>query len=113
LDQVRPRRGLTNAEYDLVIASQPYRARAPVEFKAKRVIAPLARSLAPGGRLIAIHSYGHDPGLEIIQRIWPGEAPFSADRHQLLKATKAELGSAARGLNFVALADNRSIFRYD
>ena len=35
LDQVRPRRGFTNAEYDLVIASQPYRARAPLEFKAR------------------------------------------------------------------------------
>ncbi len=113
LDHVRPRRGFTRGDYDLVIASQPYRARSPVEFKAKRVIAPLAKSLAPGGRLIAIHSYGHDPGLEIIQRIWPGETPFTSDRHQILKATKAELGSAARGLNFVALADNRSIFRYD
>jgi hypothetical protein len=48
LDQVRPRRGFTGADYDLVIASQPYRARAPIEFKARRVIAPLARSLAPG-----------------------------------------------------------------
>jgi len=33
LDQVRPRRGFTGAEYDLVIASQPYRARAPMEFQ--------------------------------------------------------------------------------
>ena len=49
LDQVRPRRGATRADYDLVIASQPYRARASVEFKARRVIAPLARSLAPAG----------------------------------------------------------------
>src|SRR5579862_937174 len=70
LDQVRPRRGFTHADYDLVIASQPYRARASVEFKARRIVAPLARALAPGGRLIAIHSHGHDPGLEIIQRIW-------------------------------------------
>ena len=46
LDQVRPRRGFTEAEYDLVIASQPYRARASLEFKARRVVAPLARSLA-------------------------------------------------------------------
>src|ERR1700751_4836350 len=89
LDQVRPRRGFTNAEYDLVIASQPYRARAPLEFKARRVIAPLARSLAPGGRLIAIHSYGHDPGLEIIQRVWPGEDPFTSDRHALFRAARA------------------------
>src|SRR5437868_15072312 len=113
LDQVRPRRGFTNAEYDLVIASQPYRARAPLEFKARRVIAPLARSLAPGGRLIAIHSYGHDPGLEIIQKVWPGEDPFTSDRHSLLRATKLELGNAGRELNFGAYADARSLFRYD
>jgi SAM-dependent methyltransferase len=113
LDQVRPRRGFTNAEFDLVIASQPYRARASVEFKARRVIAPLARALAPGGRLIAIHSHGDDPGLEIIRRIWPGENPFTTDRHALLRATKAELGSAGRDLNFGAHADARSLFRYD
>jgi hypothetical protein len=113
LDQVRPRRGNTLAEYDLIIASQPYRARAPLEFKARRVTAPLARALAPGGRLIAIHSHGDDPGLEIIRRIWPGENPFTHDRHALLRATKAELGSAGRDLNFGAYADARSLFRYD
>lgn len=113
LDQVRPRRGSTRADYDLVIASQPYRARAPLEFKARRIIAPLARALAPGGRLIAIHSHGDDPGLEIIQRIWPGEDPFTADRHALLRAAKTELGSAARAFNFGAYADARSLFRYD
>jgi hypothetical protein len=113
LDQVRPRRGLTRADYDLVIASQPYRARAPLEFKARRIVAPLARSLAPGGRLIAIHAHGDDPGLEIIRRIWPGEDPFTTDRHALLRAAKAELGSAARAFNFGAYADARSLFRYD
>jgi SAM-dependent methyltransferase len=113
LDQVRPRRGLTRADYDLVIASQPYRARAPVEFKARRVVAPLARSLAPGGRMIAIHSHGGDPGLEIIRRIWPDEDPFTTDRHALLRATKTELGSAGRDLNFGAYADARALFRYD
>jgi hypothetical protein len=113
LDQVRPRRGFTDAEYDLVIASQPYRARAPLEFKARRVVAPLARALAPGGRLIAIHSHGNDPGLEIIRRVWPGEDPFTTDRHALLRATKTELGSAGRDLNFGAYADARSLFRYD
>ncbi len=113
LDQVRPRRGATRADYDLVIASQPYRARNPVEFKARKVIAPLARGLAPGGRLIAIHSHGQDPGLEIIRKVWPGEDPFTTDRHQMLRATKAELGSAGRDLNFNAYSDARSLFRYD
>ncbi len=112
LDQLRPRRGAARADYDLIIASQPYRARAPVEFKAKKIVAPLARSLGPGGRLLAIHSHGDDPGLEIIQRIWPGENPFTTDRHQLLRATKTELGGAGRELNFSAYADARSLFRY-
>jgi hypothetical protein len=112
LDQMRPRRGAARADYDLVIASQPYRARASVEFKASKVIAPLARSLGPGGRLIGIHSHGDDPGLEIIQKVWPGENPFTTDRHQLLRAAKAELGSAGRDLNFNAYSDARSLFRY-
>lgn len=112
VDQLRPRRGAARADYDLVIASQPYRARSPVEFKASKVIAPLARSLAPGGRLIGIHSHGNDPGLEIIQKVWPGENPFMTDRHKLLRAAKAELGSAGRDLNFNAYSDARSLFRY-
>jgi hypothetical protein len=113
LDQVIPRRGGARADYDLVIASQPYRARASVEFKAKRVLAPLARSLGPAGRMLAIHSHGNDPGLEIVQRIWPGENPFVHDRYELLRAAKAESGAAGRDLNFNAYADNRSVFRYD
>ena len=113
LDSVIPRRGATRADYDLVIASQPYRARASLEFKAKKVISPLARALGPGGRLLAIHSHGNDPGLEIIRNIWPNENPFVHDRHQLLKQVKSELGSAGRDLNFNAYADARSLFRYD
>jgi hypothetical protein len=113
LDPIIPRPGGTSANYDLVIASQPYRARASLEFKAKRVIAPLARALGPSGRLIAIHSHGNDPGMEIIQKVWPGDNPFLHDRHQIMKAVKHELGPAGRDLNFNAYADNRSIFRYD
>src|SRR5450755_1614288 len=113
LDQILPRPGGTMASYDLVIASQPYRARASLEFKSKRVIAPLARALGPGGRLIAIHSHGADPGLEIVQRLWPGDNPFVHDRHQIMKAVKHELGPAGRELNFNVYADNRALFRYD
>jgi hypothetical protein len=112
LDSVRPRRGAVRGDFDLIIASQPYRARASVEFKAKKVLAPLARNLAPGGRLIGIHSHGSDPGMEIIHKIWPGETPFVGDRHQLLRATKQELGNAGRELNFNEYADARSLFKY-
>ncbi|MFZ3321255.1 MAG: hypothetical protein WA190_02715 [Usitatibacter sp.] len=112
LDSVRPKHGAVRADFDLVIASQPYRARAPVQFKANKVIAPLARALGPGGRLVGIHSCGGDPGLEIIQRVWPGENPFQMDRHELLKACKHALGSDARELNFNAYSDQRARFRY-
>ena len=36
LDDVIPRQGRARADYDLVIASQPYRSRVPVAFKAAR-----------------------------------------------------------------------------
>jgi hypothetical protein len=113
LDQLRPRRGATHADYDLVIASQPYRARASVEFKAAKVVAPLVRSLAPGGRLIGIHSHGGDPGFEIIRKIWPDENPFTTDRHELLQATKTELGGLARDFDFLDQSDEDALFRYD
>ena len=46
LDSIIPRAGRTEANFDLVIASQPYRAKSSVNFRAKRIIAPLARALA-------------------------------------------------------------------
>ena len=112
LDPIIPHRGQASADFDLVIASQPYRARASAEFKASKVIAPLARALGPGGRLIAIHSHGGDPGMDIVNRIWPDDHPFTTDRHAILREVKKALGNAARDLNFNTYADNRSIFQY-
>jgi hypothetical protein len=113
LDPIIPRPGTAMADFDLIIASQPYRLRVSPEFKAKRVISPLARALGPGGRLIAIHSHGDDPGLEIVQRVWPDENPYICDRHDILKTVKEDLGADKRDLNFNAYSDSRSIFRYD
>lgn len=114
LDQVIPKPDHKHASFDLVIASQPYRARMDEDFKVSRVLAPLSRSLAPGGRLIGIHSYGKDPGLEIIQKIWPGENPFlTNNRHVLLQKLKAELGGSQSSYSFNAYSDGRSIFRYE
>jgi hypothetical protein len=112
LAPIIPKRGGAAADYDMVIASQPYRARAPLPFKAERVVAPLVRSLGPGGRLLAIHSHGDDPGMEIVRGIWPDEHPFQHDRHQMLKAVKGALGNGARNYAFNAYADARSLFRY-
>jgi hypothetical protein len=113
LHDVIPRQGQARADYDLVIASQPYRARVPVQFKAQRVIAPLVRALGAGGRLLGIHSCGGDPGLEIVRKVWPDENPFQSDRHHVLRAVRAELGRDARRYNFNAYADARAVFRYD
>ncbi len=112
LDPLIPRPGQTIGQYDLVVASQPYRARMPIEFKIERVLSPLARSLGPGGRMIVIHSFGDDPGLEIVRRVWPGENPFQTRRNEVLAALKKSLGRTHRNLNFNAYSDRRSIFRY-
>lgn len=112
LRPVIPRPGEAPEGYDLVLASQPWRARMPAPFKAQRVLAPLARHLAPGGRLLAIQSCGGDPSLEIIQHCWPGENPFQVDRHQLLAALKVELGRDARDFSLTAPTDGQSLFRY-
>jgi hypothetical protein len=82
-------------------------------FKAEKVLTPLARSLAPGGRLLAIQSRGDDPGLEIIQKLWPGENPFQVDRHQLIAALKHELGREGRDFQIKAFSDDKSVFRYE
>ena len=113
LDAVIPRPGRIFESYDLILASQPWRARMSAQFKAQKVLGPLAASLAPGGRMLVIQSYGRDPGLEIIQRLWPDENPFEIDRHQLVTALKTELGRDAREFSFTALADERAVFRYD
>jgi hypothetical protein len=113
LDGVIPKPGQIFEHYDLVLASQPWRARMDANFKVQKVLAPLARSLAPGGRLLAIQSWGRDPGLEIIRQLWPEERPFQVDRHELLAALRRELGRDAREFNLTALPDERAVFRYE
>jgi hypothetical protein len=113
LDRVIPKPGGAGAFYDFIIASQPWRARMPATYKAQKVLAPLVRSLAPGGRLLAIQAYGRDPGLEIIRQLWPDEDPFQVDRHQLLAALRAELGRDAADYALEAPPDDESILHYD
>jgi hypothetical protein len=91
LDGVIPKPGGHIEGYDLVLASQPWRAGTSAQFKASRILAPLSRNLAAGGRLIVIQSCGNDPGLEIVRKVWPAETPFKVDRHQLAAALGEEL----------------------
>jgi hypothetical protein len=95
-----------------VLASQPWRARMNAEFKVKHVLAPLTKSLRPGGRLLTAQSAGNDPGLELVRKIWPDEDPFQVDRHELIKTLKEYLGHSAQNYNFNAGSDAKSIIRY-
>jgi len=113
LDRVIPKRESPRAEFDLVLASQPFRLRAKTQFKAARVLAPLARALRPGGRLLGIHSAGNDPGLEIVQKVWPNEDPFTTSRRALIEATREALGAEAAGFSFDPLPNSVALFRYE
>ncbi|HEX4648635.1 MAG TPA: hypothetical protein VH111_07405 [Steroidobacteraceae bacterium] len=112
LDAVIPKLRQSVGRYDLVLASQPWRARMDADFKVRKVLSPLARSLAPGGRLLAIQSYGHDPALEIVQQLWPDEQPFRVGRHELLATLRRELGGEARHYDLSDPPDDEAIFRY-
>lgn len=94
--------------YDLVVAAQAYRAAAPVARKVSSVVAPLARALAPGGRLVGVHSRGGDPGAEIIARVWPGLDPFPHGAAEVVAEARHQL--AGEGLLF---EDEISTIRYD
>lgn len=112
LNSIIPRRGLARADFDFVLLSHPYRARAPIDFKTGKVVTPLVRALRPNGRLMGIHGYGHDPGLDIVRSIWPGEDPFQTGRRQLMDQVQRDLGEQARNFHFHDLRDGESLFRF-
>jgi hypothetical protein len=108
-----PRPGEPPDGYDLVIASQTYRARTPVNKKVANVLVPLARSLVPGGKLVGIHSHGDDPGLEIIRGVWPDEGPFPHSRQEIVDEARRVLSSPEDSdLEFPPLTDEESLFTY-
>ena len=112
LDSVLPAQGQTRADYDLVIASQPWRANMSAEFKVKYVLSPLTRALRSGGRLIAVQSCGLDPALEIIREIWPDQDPFKVNRHELMRELRHRLGDELENFIVDANAENHGLFQY-
>jgi hypothetical protein len=110
----RPTGGPQPFEYDLVLAAQPYRSRTSADTKVKNVLAPLARALAPSGRLVVVQSTGHDPGMEIIRKIWPTEDPFATPRNKLITELDAQLNgdSTAPKYGFEGTSDAASLFTY-
>jgi len=112
LESIIPRKGRYEGNYDLVVAAQPYRSRMPADFKVKKVLAPLAKSLNVGGRMVVIQSTGHDPGMEIIRKMWPKEEPFVTPRHLLIKELEHELNQNNEDFAFDDFNDERSLFTY-
>lgn len=109
LRRLIPRPDESSFSYDLMVAAQAYRAATPVEDKVRMVVAPLARGLAPGGRLVGIHARGDDPGMEVITGVWPGERPFPHDRSEILAEARRQL--AGEGLEFV-VPEQGDVIRY-
>lgn len=112
LESIIPRKGRYEGNYDLVVAAQPYRSRMPADFKVKKVLAPLAKSLKVGGRMVVVQSTGHDPGMEIIRKLWPDEEPFVTPRHLLIKELEHELNQNNEDFAFDDFNDERSLFTY-
>ncbi len=112
LHDIIPQRDNAQADFDLVIASQPYRLRVPPELKARNVIAPLVRALGPGGRMLGIHSYGQDPGMELVNKVWPDDSPFTSTREDIFKAVDMTLGDEATNYRCHYRSDDDAIFRY-
>ena len=112
LAPVIPQRGSADNEYDIVMAAQPFRARSPADSKVKTVLAPLARSLAPGGYMVVIQSTGKDPGMEVVHGIWPDDNPFQTPRQALLRELHAQLDEGDREFRYINLMDTQALFRY-
>ena len=113
LEQIIPKKGDQNVWYDLILAAQPFRASQSAVAKVKNVLAPLAKSLAPGGNMVVVQSTGKDPGMEIIRTLWPGEDPFKTPRFDLLRELRAQLGDSHPDLRFLSYPDSRAEFRYE
>ena len=95
-----------------MIASQPYRARLPAELKVRNVLAPLSRALGPGGRMVVVQSTGRDPGMEIINRIWPDERPFRTPARSLITALRDKLKDEIPDLDYGGDHDEHALFKY-
>ena len=86
-----PKKDNGKNEYDIIIASQPYRSRVSAEKKVKFVIEPMIKSLSKKGKLIVVHACGGDPANKIIKKVWPKEIPFPSLYPQILKYIKSNL----------------------
>ena len=110
LDHIIPQHDGPKNYFDLIIASQPYRSRISVQKKVDYVVKPMIQALRPGGKLILVHAFGNDSGMEIIQKIWPNDNPFSSLAKDIVACLKDTLhGDLLNKLKF----QSPETFRYN
>ena len=88
LKNVIPKKNNGKNNYDLIIASQPYRSRISAEKKVRYVINPMIKALNKRGKLIIVHACGNDPANKIIKKIWPKDKPFPTLYKSIIKYIK-------------------------
>ena len=113
LDDVIPKDGGTAPNYDLMVASQPWRARTDAATKVRNILMPLMKRLAPGGRLVIAQSVGNDPGEDIVRGVWPDhEELFPFDRHALVREIEGGLGDETAGFDLQVPSDSDALVSF-
>ena len=77
-----------NNNYDLIIASQAYRAISSTITKVSNVIAPLMRLLNVSGKLLVTHSCGDDSVEKILKQAWSDRNPFPVKAKEIIEYLK-------------------------
>ena len=77
-----------NNNYDLIIASQAYRAISSTITKVSNVIAPLMRLLNVSGKLLVTHSCGDDSVEKILKQAWSDRDPFPVKAKEIIEYLK-------------------------
>jgi len=112
LKNIIPKKNNGKNNYNLIIASQPYRSRISAEKKVKYVIDPMIKSLDKKGKLVVIHACGNDPGNKIIKKIWPKEKPFPSLYKSILEYIKKNTDKKIlKGLKFTKETNIRYVLR--
>jgi len=113
LNDVIPRPGYEDRQYDFIIAPHLYRHSATIDFKINKILNPLASSLAPGGRMLVIQSYGQDPAHDVVKQIWEDEASSFVRREDIISELRAAMGESKKNYTFTGATDKTSLFRFD
>ena len=77
-----------NNNYDLIIASQAYRAASPVKVKVNNVIGPLMRLLNKSGKLLVTHSVGGDSVQKILKLAFKNKEAFPNNAKDIIEYLK-------------------------